>query len=84
MKPLPQSLVEEMQGLLDSDGWKHIVEDLDERIENLTRNVHTGKLDHDDYVRKCESIRELKYVQDLPAALLAAAHVRGGVASVHS
>lgn len=81
---LPASLIEEMIGLADSEGWAFIDKALDERLTNLQRNLIQGKLDHEEYVRVCAAIRELEYVRGLPRALLASAHVRTGVASVHS
>ena len=81
---LPRHLIDEMSALSESDGWKHIDAALAERLTNLQRNLITGKLDHEEYVRVCSAIRELEYVRGLPRALLASAHVRTGVASVHS
>jgi hypothetical protein len=84
MIDMPRSLIEEMAALADSDGWQHLVLQLDDRIESAKRSLLTGKLDHDGYLRRCESIRELEYVRDLPRALISSAHMRTGARSVHS
>jgi hypothetical protein len=84
MIDMPRSLIEEMAALADSDGWQHIVLQLDDRIESSKRSLLTGKLSHDDYLRRCESIRELEYVRDLPRALISRAHARTGAVRVHS
>jgi hypothetical protein len=81
---MPRSLIEEMSALAESDGWAHLDEQLKDRIESAKRSLLTGKLDHDDYLRRCESIRELEYVRGLPRVLVSRAHVRTGVSSVHS
>ena len=77
-------MIEEMAALSDSDGWEWITRAVDERLANLQRNLIAGKLDHEEYIRVCAAIRELEYVRGLPRALLQSAHVRTGVASVHS
>lgn len=77
-------MIEEMEGLATSDGWAHLEAQLDDRIQSIQRDLLQGRLDHDDYIRRCQSIRELEYVRGLPRALLASAHVRTGVSSVHS
>jgi hypothetical protein len=84
MIDMPQSLIEEMAELAESDGWQHLLLQMDDRIESSKRSLLTGKLHHDDYVRRCESIRELEYVRDLPRALISSAHARTGAVRVHS
>ena len=81
---LPSSLMEEMAGLADSDGWRFIERAIDERLSNLQRTLLSGRLDHEEYVKTCSAIRELEYVRGLPKALITSAHARTGVASVHS
>lgn len=81
---LPGHLVEDMEALADHPAWEWLITAIEERLAREQKYVLSGKLDHDEYIRVCASIRELEYLRGWPQTLASQARTRIGVTSVHS
>lgn len=68
--PLRQEQADLIEELLAGDAWEILAADLMERLSNKERTLRSGRLTHDDYLRACESIRELEYLFARPLQLV--------------
>ncbi len=68
--PLRIELAEELDALLGSEGYMVLENMINERIEDWTRKILSGRLSHDDYIAACQSIREAQYLRDRPKQLI--------------
>lgn len=67
---LSEDQADVLDEFLISDGWMMIVGIINERVTNRERELKRGKLEHDEYVRTCASIREAEYLRDEPARMV--------------
>ena len=61
---------ESLQAAIDSDAWQLLESIIEDRILDQIRRLRSGKLDHDEYVAVCESIRTAEYLRDRPKQLI--------------
>lgn len=74
-KKLSPDQADVLEEILFGPAWVLVLDILDEKIEQKTRSLKTGRLDHDDYIRACESIRTAEYLRERPKQLIAEARM---------
>lgn len=70
-----------LEEALASPAWTAVLAIIEERVEGRERQLRLGKLDHEEYIRVCESIRECEYLRDRPLQLIREARFGLGVHS---
>lgn len=72
LSPNQADVLEEM---LSSEVWILMLEIIDARINDRLRQLRTGRLTPEDYIRVCESIREAEYLRERPNQMIREARV---------
>jgi hypothetical protein len=73
---LSKNEADELELFIQTDSYRYIEQVYNERIDDWQRKVLTGRLDHDEYVRACQSIREAEYLRDRPKQLIHEARLK--------